>query len=81
MLVVNEHSFNPVNAHSPSAAVVETAMHAPAAPTTVALPPVADTTVLSPEQVLLLELGGLSSREIRRLLFARWPRAAGRLGS
>ena len=56
-------------------------MHAPAAPTTVALPPVADTTVLSPEQVLLLELGGLSSREIRRLLFARWLRAAGRLGS
>ena len=56
-------------------------MHAPTAPTTVARAPAAETTVLSPEEALRLELSGLSTREIRRLLFVRWLHAAGRLVS
>ena len=77
MVVVNEYSFKWMSAHSTYGTAVENAMHAPAAP---ALAPFAATAAtLSPEDVLRLELSGLTSREIRRLLFVRWLHAAGRL--
>jgi hypothetical protein len=79
MLPVNEDSFKWMSAHSILETAAENAMHAPAAPTLAPRPAAA--TTLSPEEVLRLELSGLSSREIRRLLFVRWLHAAGRLVS